>query len=90
MFTPGPWNVNKKVHSTVEQTSAGQGMNIICHTEDPDGIRKREEDHSNARLIATAPEMYELLTSLRDEIKPYFADEYVKIVTLLAKVNNYE
>lgn len=59
--TPGPWRVNAKVKTSVEQTSAGQGINLIAHTEDCDGIRKREEDYANARLIAAAPEMFEAL-----------------------------
>ena len=62
--TPGPWKVNKKVKTSIEQEKAGQGMNIICECQDPDGERTTEEDKANARLIAAAPDMLEALKEL--------------------------
>lgn len=60
-FTKGPWQVNKKVKTSVEQAQAGQGINLIAQCEDVDGVRSKEEDQANARLIAAAPELLEAL-----------------------------
>lgn len=61
LHTPGPWRVNKKVNTSVEQATAPQGMVLICQCEDPDGARLNKEDAANARLIAAAPELLEAL-----------------------------
>ena len=75
--TPGPWQVNKKVKTTVETCADGQGINIIADCSDVDGIRSRAEDQANAALIAQCPDLLaerdrlrevnaELLAALRD------------------------
>jgi hypothetical protein len=66
--TPGPWRVNKKVNTSVEQATAPQGMVLICQCEDPDGARLNKEDAANARLIAAAPELLEALDEAFNEI----------------------
>lgn len=55
--TPGPWQVNKKVKTTVETCADGQGINIIADCSDIDGLRTRTESESNAALIAQAPDL---------------------------------
>lgn len=55
--TPGPWQVNKKVKTTVETCADGQGINIIADCSDVDGIRSRAEDQANAALIAQCPDL---------------------------------
>lgn len=64
LHTPGPWRVNKKVNTSVEQATAPQGMVLICQCEDPDGARINKEDAANARLIAAAPELLEALKAI--------------------------
>jgi len=66
--TPGPWRVNKKVNTSVEQATAQQGMVLICQCEDPDGARLNKEDAANARLIAAAPELLEELQHISERI----------------------
>ena len=54
--TPGPWNYHRP---TMAQPSAwiyGQDERPVCELND-----NRNEYEANARLIAAAPEMYELL-----------------------------
>ncbi|MBP6063996.1 MAG: hypothetical protein KA467_00810 [Bacteroidales bacterium] len=55
--TSGQWQVNKKVSTSVEQVLAGQGINLIAQCDDVDGVRSREEDQANARLMAAAPDL---------------------------------
>lgn len=67
--TPGPWRVNKKVNTSVEQATAPQGMVLICQCEDPDGARTNKEDEANARLIAAAPELLAAVEEAKAQIE---------------------
>lgn len=63
--TPGPWQVNKKVKTTVETCADGQGINIIADCSDIDGLRTRTESEANAAMIAQAPDLLAELDRLR-------------------------
>lgn len=52
--TPGPWQVNKKVKTSVETAIDGQGINLIADCSDCDGERLRTEDEANAQFIVRA------------------------------------
>lgn len=59
-WTPGPW----KVHGDETQpVFYVHGSNAVCDIRKPDGrfYRSPRETEANARLIAAAPEMAELL-----------------------------
>jgi hypothetical protein len=73
--TPGPWQVNKKVKTSVETVKDGQGINLIAQTEDPDGQRSAIEDQANAKLIAAAPLMLEALIKIRQHGVREFSDD---------------
>ena len=82
-FTPGPWHAyqsRKDVH-----------RNIVSHY---GSMIAREVYHTNARLIAAAPAMYEVLSELLDTLemsKGYgFDEEYEKLREVLAKVEGGE
>ena len=79
-FTQGPW-----------KESAGEiyrGNDPICDIID---YRGSETDKANARLIASAPAMHEVLTELLDTLavsKGYgFDEEYEKLREVLAKAD---
>jgi hypothetical protein len=81
--TPGPWYTYQS-HKDVNR-------HIAC--KDGKSIAK-EVHHANARLIAAAPEMYEVLFELLDTLemsKGYgFDEEYEKAREVLAKVEGGE
>tara|TARA_R100001460_G_scaffold104770_1_gene150725 strand:+ start:1090 stop:1368 length:279 start_codon:yes stop_codon:yes gene_type:complete len=81
--TPGPWYTYQS-HKDVNR-------HIAC--KDGKSIAK-EVHHANARLIAAAPEMYEVLSELLDTLemsKGYgFDEEYEKAREVLAKVEGGE
>lgn len=58
-FTPGPWHINEYAHHTVIGTETKNVAKIISADIDNPG-----EIRANARLIATAPEMYEVLDKM--------------------------
>ena len=61
-FTPGPW----RVESFRDFASIMAGEDEICYIDDD---LTCENVRENARLIATAPEMYALLGRLEDYFK---------------------
>lgn len=86
--TPGPWQVNKKVKTTVETCADGQGINIIADCSDVDGIRSRAEDQANAALIAQAPD----LLAERDRLRQVNAELVAALEDasfLLAKIGKF-
>lgn len=58
----------------------------------PNGFVYDEEEQANARLIAAAPEMYELLESIVSllSVHSYSQGEAVKIHQLLARIDGEE
>lgn len=57
--TPGPWKVSGwRVCAFPER-----GIKVICDTANNNATRN-DENASNARLIAAAPEMYDLLKEI--------------------------
>jgi hypothetical protein len=58
-FTPGPW----KVDSVLAQVVPGKDI-PICKLWWPTMHRTEGETKANARLIAKAPDMYELLSEI--------------------------
>jgi hypothetical protein len=93
-FTPGPWVVG----SSVTAGNKLEGCSIFAEKiKDQIGWMRfdlDEENHANARLIAAAPEMYEVLSELLDTLemsKGYgFDEEYEKAREVLAKVEGGE
>ena len=83
IFTPGPWYTYQS-HKDVNRHIACKDGNSIA----------KEVHHANARLIAAAPEMYEVLSELLDTLemsKGYgFDEEYDKLREVLAKVDGGE
>jgi hypothetical protein len=84
MFAPGPWHVGIKQAEQIVYNDKGWA---IANATVYHGKEDIQETKDNARLIAAAPEMYALLSAIKDEIKPYFAEEHVKIVTLLNRID---
>ena len=85
--TPGPWGYS--------EGEIYRGNNPIASVIPSFGwFRKTAEDEANARLIAAAPEMYEVLSELLDTLemsKSYgFDEEYEKLREVLAKVEGGE
>ena len=81
--TPGPWHAyqsRKNVH-----------RNIVSHY---GAMIAREVHHANARLIAAAPDMYEVLQELSESLelaKNYgYEKEHEMIREVLAKVEGGE
>ncbi len=67
-FTKGPWEVVDGYYPSFIEIKCGEMMDIsICwHATDlsySDGVERR----ANAHLIAAAPDMYEMLASLRED-----------------------
>jgi len=56
-FTPGPWKVDEAEGLPIAVIENNEDGNGICEV----GISTDPETVANARLIAAAPEMYELL-----------------------------
>ena len=87
-FTPGPWVVK---HDK-------QGLPFIGVASDPwtyqGTVATVDTGAGDARLIAAAPEMYEVLSELLDTLemsKGYgFDEEYDKLRAVLAKVDGGE
>ena len=85
--TPGPWGYS--------EGEIYRGNNPIASVIPSFGwFRKTAEDEANARLIASAPEMYEVLSELLDTLglsRGYgFDEEYDKVREVLAKVEGGE
>lgn len=81
-FTPGPWNVGKLyLNRTKEHIPVNAPFGTIVITT-PKIKKATEEDWANARLIAVAPEMYELI-ELFQHIPAIYGDAVLK-----AKVEN--
>jgi len=89
--TPGPWQIEDCTpgESTGLRFEVGTKDSVIART--TDGWK---EARANARLIAAAPEMYEVLSELLDTLemsKGYgFDEEYEKLREVLAKVEGGE
>lgn len=89
-FTPGPW----------EKATIGIGTNLkqVVWLGEKTGRRiqviSTGRDEANARLIAAAPAMYDVLSELLDTLemsKGYgFDEEYEKLREVLAKVEGGE
>ena len=84
--TPGPWeNASVGIGS-----SATQVVWLGENTDKRIQVIGTGKDQANARLIARAPEMHEVLSELLDTLelsKDYgFDDEYEKVRAVLAKV----
>ena len=64
-YSPGPWSVAKK--SKLTGAVVAEDGEMVC---DPTGAgRYEDEAEANARLIASAPEMYALLGRVEDYFK---------------------
>ena len=62
--TPGPWEVDERILAGQRQPNFRIfAANQVCELTTPEGFyRSPAETEANARLIAAAPEMLELLT----------------------------
>ena len=78
-FTPGPW-YTYQAHKDVYRHISCKNGNTVA----------KEVHHANARLIAAAPEMYEVLQELAESMelaKDYgYEKEHAMIQEVLAKV----
>lgn len=60
-YTPAPWQVDNKAAGHV-RTPDGRGIaNTMGYSNNSDGGKSYEENKANARLIAAAPELLEVL-----------------------------
>ena len=90
-FTPGPWEIQDAGPGTI------RGLRFRVVTKDSIIARTTDgwkEARANARLIAAAPEMYEVLQELADSMelaKNYgYEKEHAMIQEVLAKVEGGE
>ena len=93
--TPGPWHYSEVIRGRDQYYRQIRGDFKIaevhaCHSGVAGTKKGRAEDEANARLIAAAPEMYEILSELLDTLemsKGYgFDEDYEKLCEVLAKV----
>jgi hypothetical protein len=89
-FTPGPWEKATIGIGTNSKQVVWLGENTGKQVQ----VIGTGRDHANARLIAAAPEMYDVLSELFDTLglsRGYgFDEEYDKIREVLAKVDGGE
>ena len=97
--TPGPWHYSEVIRGRDQyyrQIRADFKIAEVhaCHSGVAGTKKGRAEDEANARLIAAAPAMYEVLSELLDTLemsKGYgFDEEYDKLREVLAKVEGGE
>ena len=99
--TPGPWVISSVIkhgarcYRTIRQEGRFKLAEVFAFNECATGTEEgRAEDGANARLIAAAPEMYEVLSELLDTLemsKGYgFDEEYEKAREVLAKIEGGE
>jgi len=98
-FTPGPWHYSEVIRGRDQyyrQIRADFKIAEVhaCHSGVAGTKKGRAEDEANARLIAAAPEMYEVLQELADSMelaKNYgYEKEHAMIQEVLAKVEGGE
>ena len=93
-FTQGEWEWDKEnclVFTTMYSEDGSSERYYVADFE-MDYAISREEREANARLIASAPEMYELLESLVNILlaHSYSQDKAIRIVDLLARIDGEE
>ena len=88
-FTQGNWVYDE--FSAIVKTVSNNSRPICIVIEDGEDDYS-EEDDTNGRLIAAAPEMYETLQSLVGvlSVHSYSQEEAVKICQLLARIDGKE
>lgn len=65
--TPGPWTTNPIQVAVWTAKAKGKKRQFICSGNNPpDGYEIAREEHANARLIAAAPELYEIAVLLNN------------------------
>ena len=67
-FTPGPWCVYCGSSETIEILNHSEELRIFSWTGFDSNDIAKEEDRANAHLISCAPEMYDLLESVKREL----------------------
>lgn len=96
--TPGPWHYSEVIRGRDQyyrQIRADFKIAEVhaCHSGVAGTKKGRAEDEANARLIAAAPEMYEVLQELAESMelaKNYGVFEHAMIREVLAKVEGGE
>jgi hypothetical protein len=75
-YTPGPWEVREV-----------DGLFAVCHREgwvlESDDV---EQDRADARLIAAAPEMFELLEDIDNRIGEITEEAWDRLQAILKRV----
>ena len=102
--TPGPWVISSVIkhgarcYRTIRQEGRFKLAEVFAFNECATGTEEgKAEDHANARLIAAAPEMYEMC-KLLEECMEFIdggdgydaSDELAKVREVLAKVEGGE
>jgi hypothetical protein len=66
--TPGPWEVNDRWY--IGKPDTGTFAEVMCCR----GVKAEDEaqHEANARLIAAAPDLLQVLESIRDEMEDYY------------------
>ena len=93
-FTQGKWEWDKEnclVFTTIFTVHGSSERYYVADFE-LDYAISREEREANARLIAAAPEMYELLESLVNIllVHSYSQEKAIRIANLLARIDGKE
>ena len=99
-FTKGPWHCGQgngegsifaDNGGRVTFSKKGTVLHPICHVANS---FEQNEDEANARLIASAPAMYEVLAELLDTLEVSrgygFDEEYENVREVLAKADGAE
>ena len=95
--TRGQWKVVKTHNSLEIQTEGRNDCPIIAEIVTADEIgtvgNSEEENEANARLIAAAPDMFEIILKFKEEfpdLEKIFPETYSKIKQVINKIEGKE
>ena len=88
--TKGKWHImkgglaHKDTPNLIQIYATNDNLELVCKVEKDRVLHDCNQDfEANAKLIASAPEMFELLKKIRDE---KVSEHYFKIEKLLTKI----
>lgn len=89
-FTPGPWSINEHEGKAICDVGLSiESDELFVAATYITGTDNSEEEYANARLIAAAPEMYELLTKILEGNIAYIENGsmFIDVDLLIKKID---